>query len=462
MIRSSLKCLRQTLFVAFSALCLALIVCAASPASATSKGYTPPYAEMVVDITTGKTLYQVNPDAPRHPASITKVMTLYLLFEQLESGKLSLNSQLSVSANAQRQPPSKLGVAAGDSISVETAIKALVTRSANDVAVIVAENLGGTEANFAVLMTKKARALGMSRTVYANASGLPNTRQTTTARDLVRLGKAIQDRFPQYYGYFSTESFTYEGAVIGNHNKLLGRVEGVDGIKTGYTNRSGFNLLTSVKDNDRRIIAVILGGRSGATRDRRMEALIDGYLMAAAPISGKSNQIAQKAPRVLATASSSSRSTQVSNEDSGEGDTSGTDDELVGSLANQVKLTPPKAVPSNTRTSASAANGKPAMKLALAAPSVSPTAKKVPVSATRWMVQIGIADSEQAAKALLARAKSKIGTSLSDNGALAEKAVVGNRPVWRARFADFREADAQSTCKSLKKAGIQCFVTQGS
>lgn len=233
MIRSSLKCRRQTLFVALAALCLALTGFTASPASAASKGYTPPYAEMVVDITTGKTLYQVNPDAPRHPASITKVMTLYLLFERLESGKLSLNSQLSVSANAQRQPPSKLGIAAGDTISVETAIKALVTRSANDVAVTVAENLGGTEANFAVLMTKKARALGMTRTVYANASGLPNTRQTTTARDLVRLGKAIQDRFPQYYGYFSTESFTYEGAVIGNHNKLLGRVEGVDGIKTG-------------------------------------------------------------------------------------------------------------------------------------------------------------------------------------------------------------------------------------
>lgn len=462
MIRSSLKCHRQTLFVALSALCVALIAFTSSPASAASKGYTPPYAEMVVDITTGKTLYQVNPDAPRHPASITKVMTLYLLFEQLESGKLSLNSQLRVSANAQRQPPSKLGVAAGDTISVETAIKALVTKSANDVAVAVAENLGGSEANFAVLMTKKARALGMTRTVYANASGLPNARQTTTARDLIRLGKAIQDRFPQYYGYFSTESFTYEGAVIGNHNKLLGRVEGVDGIKTGYTNQSGFNLLTSVKDNDRRIIAVILGGRSGATRDRRMEALIDGYLMAAAPISGKSNQFAQKAPKVIAAANTTARATQPANADLSEGDTSENDDELVGSVVNQAKLTPPKAVSGIAPVSATAANSKPATKLALAAPSVSTQAKKATVSATGWMVQIGIANSEQAAKALLARAKSKIGTSLSDNRALAEKAIVGSRPVWRARFADFRESDAQSTCKSLKKAGIQCFVTQGS
>ena len=200
---------KKVVLAAFSALTIIISTLVPSFGLAASKGYTPPYAEMVVDITTGKTLYQVNPDAPRHPASITKVMTLYMLFEQLESGKLTLNSRLNVSANAQRQAPSKLGLLAGETISVEDAIKALVTKSANDAAVVVAENLGGTEANFAVLMTKKARALGMLRTVYANASGLPNSRQTTTARDLVKLGKAIQDRFPRYYGYFSTESFTY-------------------------------------------------------------------------------------------------------------------------------------------------------------------------------------------------------------------------------------------------------------
>ena len=321
---------KKVVLAAFSALTIIISTLVPSFGLAASKGYTPPYAEMVVDITTGKTLYQVNPDAPRHPASITKVMTLYMLFEQLESGKLTLNSRLNVSANAQRQAPSKLGLLAGETISVEDAIKALVTKSANDAAVVVAENLGGTEANFAVLMTKKARALGMSRTVYANASGLPNSRQTTTARDLVKLGKAIQDRFPRYYGYFSTESFTYEGAVIGNHNKLLGRVEGVDGIKTGYTNRSGFNLLTSVKDNDRRIIAVILGGRSGASRDRRMEALIDGYLMAAAPISGKPSQIAAKPPKSDPNVSKIAKSSTITADDQGEGDASGNDDESVG------------------------------------------------------------------------------------------------------------------------------------
>ena len=450
MIRSSLKNLNLVFFTVFVTLFSVSLSIVSSPADAASKGYTPPYAEMVVDVTTGKTLYQVNPDAPRHPASITKVMTLYLLFEKLERGKLSLNSQLSVSANAQRQAPSKLGLTAGDTISVENAIKALVTKSANDVAVTVAENLGGTEANFAALMTQKARSLGMSRTVYANASGLPNARQTTTARDLVRLGKAIQDRFPQYYGYFSTESFTYEGAVIGNHNKLLGRVDGVDGIKTGYTNRSGFNLLTSVKDNDRRIIAVILGGRTGASRDRRMEALVDGYLMAAAPISGKPSQVAQKAPKSPIAVTKSAQISKSAEVNQGEGDTSENDDESLAVPQPSVKQSVPKApIFSNSQTSG--------VKTKLAWV----VSKKPVAPAKTWLVQIGTADSERKAKALLDRAKEKIGKSLSDNNASTEKAIVANRTVWRARFANFTELDAQSTCKSLKKSGIQCFVTRG-
>ena len=452
---------KKVVLAAFSALTIIISTLVPSFGLAASKGYTPPYAEMVVDITTGKTLYQVNPDAPRHPASITKVMTLYMLFEQLESGKLTLNSRLNVSANAQRQAPSKLGLLAGETISVEDAIKALVTKSANDAAVVVAENLGGTEANFAVLMTKKARALGMLRTVYANASGLPNSRQTTTARDLVKLGKAIQDRFPRYYGYFSTESFTYEGAVIGNHNKLLGRVEGVDGIKTGYTNRSGFNLLTSVKDNDRRIIAVILGGRSGASRDRRMEALIDGYLMAAAPISGKPSQIAAKPPKSDPNVSKIAKSSTITAEDQGEGDASGNDDESVGSLSAPAKLTPPKPLPSKSaQISVNAV--QPKAKMALVDPKAISNSQSVVAKSSRWLIQIGTADTENKAKALLVRARAKFSKGLSDNAALAEKAMVGNRSVWRARFSNFSEADAQETCKILKKAGIGCFVTRGS
>jgi D-alanyl-D-alanine carboxypeptidase len=209
---------------------------------------------------------------------VTKVMTLYLLFEQLERGKITLSTPLRVSANASRQAPSKLGLDPGETIAVEDAIKALVTKSANDIATVVAENLGGSEDAFAEQMTRKARALGMSRTVYRNASGLPDPEQVTTARDLTILARAIQDRFPRYYRYFQTRVFHYAGGSYRNHNKLLGRVEGVDGIKTGFTRASGFNLMTNVKTDDRHIVAIVLGGRSGASRDQAMAALVRSAL----------------------------------------------------------------------------------------------------------------------------------------------------------------------------------------
>ncbi len=243
--------------------------------------YTPPYSALVVDANSGKTLYAVNADAPRFPASITKVMTLYLLFEQMERGKFTLESNLTVSRNASLQAPSKMGLEPGETISVEDAIKALVTKSANDVAVVVAENVGGSEENFAVMMTRKARALGMSRTTFRNPSGLPNPEQVTTARDLVTLGRAIQDRFPKQYKYFATNRFEYAGGVYRNHNRLLGRIEGVDGIKTGYTRASGFNLLTSAKLDGRHILAVVLGGRSGRARDAQVASLIENHMESA-------------------------------------------------------------------------------------------------------------------------------------------------------------------------------------
>lgn len=229
---------------------------------------------IVVDANTGKVLYDDNADALRHPASVTKIMTLYLLFEQMEAGNLKLDSKLDVSSKAAAQQPSKLFVKPGSTIEVEDAIKALVTRSANDVAVVIAENIAGSESAFADAMTEKARALGMSRTVFRNASGLPNPNQVTTARDLSILGRAIQDRFPKQYKYFATRTFYYRGQAIGNHNRLLGRVEGVDGIKTGYTQASGYNLVTSVKRDGRYLVGVVLGGSSGGSRDARMTSLL--------------------------------------------------------------------------------------------------------------------------------------------------------------------------------------------
>jgi len=241
-------------------------------------GYSPAYADIVVDANSGQVLHESSADSLRHPASITKIMTLYLLFEQLEAGKLKLDSRLPVSSHAAAQSPTKLELKAGQTIAVEDAIKGMVTKSANDAAVVVAEAIGGSEDNFGRLMTRKAHALGMTRTVYVNASGLPNSDQLTTARDQAILGRAVQERFPKYYHYFSLPSFRYRGVAMRNHNHLLGRVQGMDGIKTGYTHDSGFNLVTSVHRNGRHIVAVVLGGSSGGTRDARMRELIETHI----------------------------------------------------------------------------------------------------------------------------------------------------------------------------------------
>ena len=246
------------------------------------ESYSPAFSSIIVDGNSGATLSANNPDASRHPASLTKIMTLYLLFERLDAGKIKLDSEMQVSEHASEQAPTKLGLRPGQSIRVEDAIKGLVTRSANDAAVVIAEAIGGDEDEFAKLMTRKARALGMSRTVYRNASGLPDDDQVTTARDQSTLGRAIQDRFPRYYRYFSTTSFNYHGHSISNHNHLLGSVEGVDGIKTGYTRASGFNLVTSMRRGNRHLVGVVMGGRSGGSRDAIMRNLLAENLEKAA------------------------------------------------------------------------------------------------------------------------------------------------------------------------------------
>jgi D-alanyl-D-alanine carboxypeptidase len=246
------------------------------------ESYNPAFSSIMVDGNSGATLSATNPDASRHPASLTKIMTLYLLFERLEAGKMKLDTEMNVSEHASDQAPTKLGLRPGQTIAVEDAIKGLVTRSANDAAVVIAEAIAGDEGDFAKLMTRKARALGMVRTVYRNASGLPDDEQVTTARDQATLGRAIQDRFPRYYRYFSTTAFNYHGHSIRNHNKLLGDVEGVDGIKTGYTHASGFNLVTSMRRGNRHLVGVVLGGRSGGSRDTIMRGLLAENLEKAA------------------------------------------------------------------------------------------------------------------------------------------------------------------------------------
>jgi D-alanyl-D-alanine carboxypeptidase len=235
-------------------------------------------AAIAVDGASGHVIWGMNEHALRHPASVTKVMTLYLLFEQLEKGKMSLDDQIPISAHAAAQAPSKLGLRPGSTIRVEDAIKAVVTKSANDIAVAIAEAVGGSEGEFAEMMTRKAHALGMSQTVYVNASGLPSNAQITTAWDLAILGRDIQARFPRYYRYFSLREFAWHGQHIANHNHLLGHVVGMDGIKTGYTVASGFNLLASVHRDGHYLVTVVLGGKTHAARDAYMKRLIEANI----------------------------------------------------------------------------------------------------------------------------------------------------------------------------------------
>jgi D-alanyl-D-alanine carboxypeptidase len=289
---------------------------------ARAESYSPPTSSIVVDGNTGAVLHASNAEGLRHPASLTKIMTLYLLFERLEAGKIKLDTPLKITAHASEQSPTKLGVKPGQTLAVEDAIKAVVTKSANDAAVAIAENLGGDEDEFAKMMTAKAHALGMSRTTYVNASGLPNDDQITTAQDQALLGRAIQERFPRYYRYFSTEQFVYHGHAMRNHNHLLGVVGGVDGIKTGYTHASGFNLVTSVHRDGRYIVAVVLGGRSAGERDAHMRELINSHIRDASlrrtapaiaermearaePRSPSSERSEQREPKPIASAKSS-------------------------------------------------------------------------------------------------------------------------------------------------------------
>jgi D-alanyl-D-alanine carboxypeptidase len=273
---------RWLAFIGLVSVAAVALTATVSPAEAARKkrrhvsgGYAPPYAAMVVDAKTGRTLHAVNEDAPRIPASLTKVMTLYMLFEQMERGRFTMNSELKVSAYAASQPPTKLGLRAGSTIEVEDAIKSMITLSANDSSVVVAEAIAGSEDAFAEQMTRKARSLGMDSTRFYNPHGLPNSPPNiTTARDQTILARAIQERFPKYFSLFQMRSFQYGSRTIRGHNRLLGRIEGVDGIKTGYTRASGFNLMTSAKSDGRQIVSVVLGGRSGASRDKIMADLV--------------------------------------------------------------------------------------------------------------------------------------------------------------------------------------------
>jgi len=242
----------------------------------------PAFAAITVDASTGKVIYARNIDAKRFPASLTKVMTLYLMFQEIDAGRMTFSTAMKVSKHAAAQQPSKLGLRVGSTITARDAMFALITKSANDAAMVIAEHIGGSQKGFAKRMTRQARAIGMTRTTFTNPNGLPDRRQVTTARDMATLGLRIQRDFPKYYKNFATRTFKYRKRKYRNHNRLLGRVKGVDGIKTGYTRASGFNLLSSRVIGRRRVVAVVMGGRSGRSRNAFMTKILKRDLKKAA------------------------------------------------------------------------------------------------------------------------------------------------------------------------------------
>jgi len=427
---------------------------------------------LLVDANSGRTLCAVAEDRLRHPASITKVMTLYLLFEQLEKGAMTLQTRIAVSEHAAAQEPSKLGLEAGDTISVDDAIKAIVTRSANDVAVAVAEAIGGDERAFADMMTRKAHALGMSMTVYRNASGLPNDEQVTTARDLVTLARSLEDRFPRYFKYFSTHEFAYDGELIGNHNHLLGRVDGVDGIKTGYTRASGFNLLTSVHRDGRSLIGVVFGGRSAGARDRIMETMIEDYLAEASPVRSAAT-IADAAPAAAAQAPPE-RPHAVAAEapapppalrpfasplaEGDEGDEEAAATARGAAVAHEAERpSPPSAVsaaPTQLRRASSGLGSRRGPEPR------GETGAEEKGAQRGWTVQIGATDDKAKAEALITRALQKNRAALAAARPVTETVRKGEDTYYRARFAGLDAASAELACRSLKRTGFACFAAR--
>ena len=463
-----------------------------------------------------------NADSPRHPASLTKIMTLYLLFERLEQSKIKLTTDLPVSAHAAVQAPSKLGLKPGETIRVETAIRAIVTKSANDVAVIVAEALGGDEESFARLMTAKAKALGMPQTVYRNASGLPDDQQITTARDQAILGRAIQDRFPNYYQYFATRTFDFRGKSIRNHNHLLGVIDGVDGIKTGYIHDSGFNIVTSIRRANHHIVAVVFGGRTAEARDARVRSLIDNNINIAAVkrtappvIEGWDTAVARKdgkdrkdddrtgsAPvRVASAAPPATDAPAPGSTEPIKPNTVKTVAVHPGTLytaslsplpSDSRQLTPAPAIatatnittintvrsdPPATAAVPSAPSPSPAPPLPASAPTAKPFAApekvasagtSVPLPAATiesaskarsgWIIQVGALPDEKEAKQRLETAQSKAKNLLSKADSFTERVEKGDKVLFRARFAGLEKDQAEAVCKHLKRTEIPCIL----
>ena len=368
------------------------------------------YASIVMEEASGRVLFSRNADSLRYPASLTKIMTLYLLFEDIEAGKISLKSRIPVSKRAAGRSPSKLYLKPGQSINAEQAIYALVTKSANDVATAVAEKLAGTERKFAKRMTRKAKSLGMTRTTFMNASGLPNRRQRSTARDMARLAIAIRRDFPQFYKFFSTKSFSWKGRRFKNHNRLLADYSGTDGIKTGYINASGFNLVAAVERRGVRLIGVVFGGKTSRSRDRHMISILDRQFKRAKTITVRA----------------------------------------AAAMPSALPIAPPRRTADLPEVPATLPNSA----------HIAARANKPGDTPSLWSVQIGnFAQRANAHKAAI-RARRMADDVLGMTPAHLMLVSRGNMPLWRVRFNNLDEGAARAACAALFSAGSPCIAVE--
>lgn len=376
----------------------------------------PLHASIVVDANTGEVLHESHADASRYPASLTKMMTLYILYEAIQQGKMNLDTRMPVSIYAASMPSTNINLRAGDTISVREAIAALVVRSANDVATVVAETLGNTEANFARMMTDKARVLGMRSTTFRNASGLPHSEQKTTARDLVTLSTRLMKDFPQYYHYFSTQSFTHKGTTYNSHNRMLRNTRGVDGLKTGFIRASGFNIATSAKRGNRRVIAVVMGGQTAAARDQYMSHLLDySFNQSTSPFMANHSNSSRKTPANHKTSSVSAASNQ-------------TVAKRRTPNPNIIATTTPAKITAGSQKVASDNN-------------------------KNWEVQVGSYQAHDRA-----HAQAQAATRWIPGQVVVTEVEISNQKLYRARLIGLQESQARTACQNLSRQKMECLV----
>lgn len=395
----------------------------------------PRYAGMVVDLDNGEVLYAENPDERRYPASLVKMMTLYMTFEALESGRLSLHQPLSVSTYAAAKPAVKLWLRAGSTITVDQAIRALSVRSANDVAAVLAEALGGSERMFARQMTERARGLGLTATTFKNASGLPDSGQVTTARDMVRLAVRVMNDFPQYYHYFALQSFSFNGKTHKSHNRLVRNYPGADGLKTGFIRASGFNVATTATRGNRRLVGIVMGGFSSRSRDAHMADLLD---------------------RSFLRASLRDQSSWLANADFSR--------EYMQFDAVPQRYSQPAYANVDNGAVISDSAGRAGEGAGGATPVAMDTSTTPPVSPPQrqagWGVQLGAFSEEALARQLATQASQQLGTQV--NGQVAVQAVPGQRRLFRARVVSLEEQQARNACLQLRSHGMDCMVVNAS